>query len=751
MTEPTGAAIIAAKFINQTNRHVFLTGKAGTGKTTFLKHIIKHTHKKAAIVAPTGIAAINAGGTTIHSMFSLPFGSFVPVQKHAKAVPNAQFIDRNSLFRNQHLNKNKKAIIRELELLIIDEVSMLRADVLDAIDAVMRHVRGRSYLPFGGVQVLFIGDMYQLPPVVKDPEWHVLSDFYKSIYFFDSQVLQQEAPIYIELEKIFRQNNPEFIAVLNNLRNNTITKLDTEILNRYYKPGFRQTVNDNHITLTTHNNKAALINKNFLESLTAETFYYEAEIKGEFPDHMFPLDRTLELKKDAQVMFTKNDPSGEQKYFNGKLAKVVGLNSKEIRVEFEDGKELKLDKYTWENKKQILHPVTNEIEDEVLGTFVQYPIKLAWAITVHKSQGLTFDKAIIDVADAFAPGQVYVALSRLRDIKGLILTSPINYTAISGDKKISDFSNVKYQQANVHEQLANETPKFLKMYLNYCYDLTWLHSSVNQHYLEFVEGNKLKDKFSGQIKDLIAATERTRGHAAKFAAELNRIIVSGEADWKDKLLKRTYEAKEYFIPVLKTMSDSLFCLIEQLKEEKKAKQYLAEVVKLEVQYFEQAKKIEKAFGLCQAVINEEEYTRDSYGYMFKNEERSDKIQTAGTSGKQKKKEKGPKKEKIDTKQLTFDLYKEGKTISEIAAARNFAVGTIEGHLAHYIQLKQIKATDLMPAEKVKTIIELFESSDLGTIAQLKTKLGEDYSFGEIKMALASAGYIEDKKRVIVKA
>ncbi|MFO0435098.1 MAG: ATP-dependent RecD-like DNA helicase, partial [Sphingobacteriaceae bacterium] len=460
MSSLSEAALLASKFINQTNRHVFLTGKAGTGKTTFLKYIIQHTHKKAAIVAPTGIAAINAGGTTIHSMFQLPFGSFVPVQSYQqKGGSFIQLNDRQSLFKNHQMNKTKRAIIRELELLIIDEVSMLRADLLDAIDAMMRSVRGRTYLPFGGVQVLFIGDMYQLPPVVKDEEWQVLSEFYKSIYFFDSIVLQNDPPIYIELDKIYRQNDQQFISVLNNLRDNKVTRTDVELLNRYYKPQFKQQVNDNYITLTTHNHKANKINKDFLAELKGDSFYYQAEIKDDYPENLFPLEQTLELKKGSQVMFIKNDISGNQNYFNGKLAKVVDLSNKEIFVEFEDGQKIKLEKYKWENKRYIVNDLTNEIEEEVIGEFVHYPVKLAWAITVHKSQGLTFDKAIIDVADAFAPGQVYVALSRLRDLNGLILTSPINFNSISSDQHVTDFSNTKNEGAELEVQLNNDTIK----------------------------------------------------------------------------------------------------------------------------------------------------------------------------------------------------------------------------------------------------------------------------------------------------
>lgn len=761
MSNASEAALIASRFINQTNRNVFLTGKAGTGKTTFLKHIIKHTHKKAVIVAPTGIAAINAGGTTIHSMFHIPFGSFVPVQNYVqRSNTYIQLTDRHTLFKTQFINTNKRAIIREMELLIIDEVSMLRADILDAIDSVMRHVRGRNYLPFGGVQVLFIGDMYQLPPVVKDNEWSILSEFYKSIYFFDAQVLQKEPPIYIELDKIYRQNNPEFISVLNNLRNNTITKQDTDILNKYYQPTFRQTVNDNYITLTTHNRKADLINKSFLSELKTPSFFYEAEIKGEFPDNLYPIERILELKVGSQIMFIKNDLSGEQKYFNGKLAKVISLTTKEIEVEFEDGRTLKLEKYTWENKRYVLDAGTNEIKDESIGQFIHYPIKLAWSITVHKSQGLTFDKAIIDVVDAFAPGQVYVALSRLRDLSGLILTSPINFTSITSDVKISEFSGTKEQQHNINEQLLTETTKFLKYYLTYCYDFTWLNNSLNRHYKEHFEDHKSKFKvrFTQWMQDLVEKTGKLKMHADKFAMELNNIIQLSEPRWEENLIKRTKDAQMYFSPILKEMSVSVMAQIELLANEKKVKQYIAELAKMEILFLEQSKKVQKAVGLCEAIMKGEEYTRDNIQKIIADNARNEKAQVlvetnlpAGKAGKRTRKEKKEKKEKIDTKQLTFDLYKEGKSIQEIAAHRNFAIGTIEGHLAHYIHLKQVKISELMPEEKTKAIIDMYASSDVGTIAQLKGKLGEDYSFGEIKMALASADYIEDKKRMIVKA
>ncbi len=734
------AALIASKFINQTNRHVFLTGKAGTGKTTFLKHIIQHTHKKAAIVAPTGIAAINAGGTTIHSMFQIPFGSFAPVQNYQQQGNSfIQLNDRNALFKNHQMNKNKRAVLREIELLIIDEVSMLRADILDAIDAILRSVRGRSYLSFGGVQVLFIGDMYQLPPVVKDDEWSVLREFYKSIYFFDSLVLQKDPPIYIELDKIYRQNNPEFISLLNNLRNNCVTKSDVDLLNKYYNPNFKQKVNDNYITLTTHNYKATNINKDFLAELKKPSFFYEAEIKDDFADNLFPVDRTLELKEGSQVMFIKNDLSGNQNYFNGKLAKVINLKPSEIHVEFEDGRKLKLEKYTWENKRYALNPVTNEIGDEVIGQFIHYPIKLAWAITVHKSQGLTFDNAIIDVADAFAPGQVYVALSRLRDLKGLILTSNINFNSIASDDKVTEFSNTKNNQQNISEQLGHETVKFLRYYLNYCYDFNWLYNSLNRHYKEYFEENKskLKAKFKDWMQELVLKTAEIKTNADKFTNQINNIIDGGGDNWTETLMKRTKDAQGYFVPILKNASTSILSHLENLKEEKKVKQYAKELLNLEVIFFEQIKKVEKAVGLCDAIIKGEEYTKVQYQKLVHDVSREEKIEENSSTVKREKKLKGLPKEKIDTKQLTFDLYKQGKTIEEIAVLRNFAITTIEGHLAYFVATGQLNAADFISQKKIDDILKVAQKLNTTSLKLIKAEMSASYSYADIKFAMAA--------------
>jgi ATP-dependent exoDNAse (exonuclease V) alpha subunit len=404
------------QFINQTQQSVFLTGKAGTGKTTLLREIIQTTHKNTVVVAPTGIAALNAGGVTIHSMFQLPFGGFIPENSSPHFDQYSKFETKATLRRNFKMSGLKKTVIKNMELLIIDEVSMLRPDLLDAIDCVLQSVRKKSQ-PFGGVQALFIGDLLQLPPVIKDDEWRTLKNYYSGKFFFHSHFVQQNPPLYVELSKIFRQTDEKFISVLNNLRNNRITTADMTILNEFVKPNFDLKANEGYITLTTHNAKADNMNAQALKDLQGELFTYPATIVDDFPEKIFPVEHNLQLKVGAQIMFIKNDLSLEKRFFNGKMGIIKSLAKEEIVVHFpDDNKTIEVERYEWENIRYKIDDNTKEIEDEILGTFTHYPIKLAWAITVHKSQGLTFDKAALDVSQVFMPGQAYVALSRLRSL-----------------------------------------------------------------------------------------------------------------------------------------------------------------------------------------------------------------------------------------------------------------------------------------------------------------------------------------------
>ncbi len=450
------------RFINQTNKSIFLTGKAGTGKTTLLRKIVGSTHKQSVIVAPTGIAALNAGGVTIHSFFQLPFATFIPDFKiNASQNYGLNLESKSSLVHHFKMNGVKKALYKNLELLIIDEVSMLRADVLDAMDWSLRNVR-KVNEPFGGVQVLFIGDLLQLPPVVKPSEWNHLKDYYNGIYFFNSKVVSENPPLYIELEKIYRQNDAHFVEILNNLRNNEITPEDVKHLNQYVNPDFDAIKHEDYITITTHNKDADRINANALEQLAAKEVKYNAEVTGNFPEHLFPIETELALKLGAQVMFVKNDLSPDKRFYNGKMGKIVALDHDEIKVSFPSEKKIiTVDKYEWENVQYDLNPATGEVETKTLGTFVHYPLKLAWAITVHKSQGLTFEKAVLDVAKVFVPGQAYVALSRLRSLEGLVLLSPISINGLSNDPKVVQYSKSKVDENYLDKHLDAATHRFL--------------------------------------------------------------------------------------------------------------------------------------------------------------------------------------------------------------------------------------------------------------------------------------------------
>ena len=431
---------LAWNFVNNTDRCVFLTGKAGTGKTTFLRKLKMNSLKRMIVVAPTGVAAINAKGTTIHSFFQLPFGPILP---NNDLNTTANF--------NRKFNKTKINIIKSIDLLIIDEISMVRADVLDAIDKTLRRFRNRDK-PFGGVQLLMIGDLQQLAPVVKDNEWQLLKSYYKNVYFFSSLAYQQCDIITIELKHIYRQDNPKFIKILNEIRTNSLSKPSIKELNLRFKPDFSPDKDDGYISLTTHNSKAEHINISELEKLEGEEKVYKAAVKGKFPEFSFPNKEELKLKVGAQVMFVKNDSSIEKRYFNGKIGKVILLDDDEIIVKCpDDDFNIVTTPEEWENINYTVDQETKAVVENKIGTYTQMPLRLAWSITIHKSQGLTFEKAIIDAKGAFAHGQTYVALSRCKSLEGLILRSKIDENQVINDPNVNSFTK------SIGEHQPNDT------------------------------------------------------------------------------------------------------------------------------------------------------------------------------------------------------------------------------------------------------------------------------------------------------
>ncbi len=461
---------LAWDFVNHTNRHVFLTGKAGTGKTTFLHKLKAESPKRLAVVAPTGVAAINARGVTIHSFFQMPFGPILP--------DGSQFKIKRDF--KQKFSKKKIDIIKSLDLLIIDEISMVRADLLDAIDQVLRRHKQRDKV-FGGVQVLMIGDLQQLSPVVKPQEWELLKEYYQTPYFFSSKAFQQANAVGIELKNIYRQEDPTFINILNQVRNNRLTKKSARLLNERHIPGFEPKAEEEYILLTTHNYKAEKINREKLENLPGKNYYFHAYIEGKFPENAYPNDEKLALKKGAQVMFIKNDSSFDKRYYNGKIGQITFIDDKNIFVKCPgDDQEIEVTRETWENITYEINPQTQQIEEKMQGSFSQIPLRLAWAITIHKSQGLTFDKAIIDTELSFAHGQTYVALSRCKTLEGLVLKTPIQPQSIINDSRVTGFTGEISANQPDKQQLEASQKIFFLDSLQELFDYTSVRYAVNR-------------------------------------------------------------------------------------------------------------------------------------------------------------------------------------------------------------------------------------------------------------------------------
>ena len=813
---------LATKLVIQSSRDIFLTGKAGTGKTTFLKYIRENCPKQMAVVAPTGVAAINAGGVTMHSFFQLPFSPFVPA---SGGVLNQEgdITNRSNLLSRLRMTNEKKRILQELELLIIDEISMVRCDMLDAVDAVLRHTRRRHHERFGGVQVLFIGDMFQLPPVIKEQEWMLLKEFYSSPYFFDSHVIKEEPPVYIEFEKIYRQSEEKFIDILNQVRNNELDDEGRKLLERRFLTGFKRIRNDGYIILTTHNEKARIKNESELNKLETNMFSYSGELEGDFSESSCPVERDLRLKVGAQVMFIKNDVEKAKRYFNGKIGIVKELDNNKILVQCKDEPEaIEVRKEKWDNIRYSVDKTTRQINEEVLGSFKQYPLRLAWAITIHKSQGLTFEKVIIDAGEAFAPGQVYVALSRCTTINGIVLQSRIRSTGMFTDERIVQFSKANASKNVLELELQrarkNYRLKILLSLFDYSRNVIEL-KELNAYLAE--HRSSYNDDGGNWLGELINDTENVQATAQRFKRQLEKLVGTEDSGSSEVLNGRISAGAQYFLNEQKKLVDKLLnCPItsdsrvhakefnEALREvftnlsmKKHLLEGLSAVFDIDVYHYKKKNFVAPAFKLnvyagatesgkesphpqlhqklrklrdsiCARAdlpiyivagtntLNElSTYLPQDIGELRKISGFGDaKIEKYGKQflelivdycrvkglssmiherdSKRERRASGEKRKKVDTKAESFRLYKAGKNVDEIAKERGFTTQTIEGHLAHYVTLGEIHINELLNESKVLLIEPAVLSHTENSITPIKEKLGQEISFGEIRLVMA---------------
>ena len=813
----------AFDFVKYTNRNIFLTGKAGTGKTTFLHDLKKSSPKRMIVVAPTGVAAINAGGVTLHSFFQLPFHPYVP-SFYLPQVNSGNPAEQNDP-PGYKMSREKINIIRSLDLLVIDEISMVRADTLDAVDSALRRYKNR-HLPFGGVQLLMIGDLQQLAPVVKDEDRVILDKYYDSSFFFGSRALCSTDYVTIELKHIYRQNDKVFINLLNKVRDNKVDNDVLDELNKRYIPDFDPDSGGGYITLTTHNNQAQALNDSKLEKLPGRSHSFKASIQDEFPEFSYPTASELILKAGAQVMFVKNDISRDKLFFNGKIGKVEKFEDDIIVVRCPgDDFPIKVEIAEWQNMKYSLDDNTKEIQETVIGTFSQYPLKLAWAITIHKSQGLTFERAVIDACAAFAHGQVYVALSRCRTLEGLVLSSRINQRSIIDNPSISEFVNDKIQKQPGADQLAEARKEYQQKLLTELFDFSPVIRSLN-YCLKVV--NEHKDSILGNPREIleqsiISINTDLIEVAEKFQFQLNGLFKADtDAESNPVLQERVVKASGFFSAKLeasmkeilagisvetdnKTVRKSIAEAFERVKKEGMTRLACLDAVKSGFtigKYLEA--KAKSAIEVPAARSHQAKTVDDASGiikhpvlFRLLKEWRNQKAKETGLShymilhqktlvtlanfmprtlpalkmvkgmGKKKSERFGdelleiinfycekeniapvadsqveiktPKKIKEDTKKISFDLYREGKSVSQIAEERKLITTTIESHLAYYVGKGKIPVSNFVSGEKADLIASHFEGNDDLKLGPVKEALGESVTWSEIRFV---ANHIE---------
>lgn len=707
---------LAWQFVKNTGTSIFLTGKAGTGKTTFLRTLKDKLPKRMVVVAPTGIAAINANGVTIHSFFQLPFAPY---------VPNSTF-NTEGIFR---MSKEKQRILRTLDLLVIDEISMVRADLLDSIDMVLRRYRDRSK-PFGGVQLLLIGDLQQLPPVVKDEEWTLLSKYYDSPYFFSSLALKQMGYITIELLHVYRQNDLDFLTLLNKIRDNKADQDTFNKLNSRYVPNFAPPSGTDFIRLVTHNYQAQSINDRKLAELPGASRRYKASITGEFPEQSFPTEFVLELKENAQVMFVKNDSTGKGRYYNGMLGKVVSITTKGVTVKAnETGELIDLLPEEWTNAKYVLNKETQAIEEEVEGTFKQLPLRLAWAVTIHKSQGLTFEHAIIDAQHSFAHGQTYVALSRCKTLEGLVLSAPLSPSAVICDEKVHQF-NVEASARQPNNEMLSQMQRAYEVNLiDELFDFRpvgiafeRLTRFVDEHFARKYPRLLQEYRLARPLLDEIV------GVAAKFRLQYTQMLAAQQGDaLGEEVLLRIRSGAGYF-------HKRLSSLIEMLAKNRIDTENKTLKKTLKERYAE----VDEALGFKMNLLKYESRADVSFAIGDYLSAKAKLLLGAMDDSKARTKKAKEAKPKVDTKLATFNLFRLGMSVAEIAQRRQLTPSTIYSHLAHYVAEGVVSVSQFVDDKKRQEITRYLmkHPEEKKSLNEIKAEISPDISYEDIRFVMA---------------
>lgn len=711
----------AWEFVEHTGMNVFLTGRAGTGKTTFLRRLRERSAKTMVVVAPSGVAAVNAGGVTIHSFFQLPLSPYIPgVENHEKF----------------NFAKDKLRIIRSLDLLVIDEISMVRSDTLDAVDNALRRYR-RDSRPFGGVQLLMIGDLRQLSPIVTQADARLLQGHYATPYFFGSRALAQTPYVTVQLTRVFRQHDGRFIDLLNHVRDNNLTPGDLGLLASRVDRSFTPPAGSGYIRLTTHNQQADSYNERELSRLPGPEVISRARIEGTFPETSFPTSQELRLKAGAQVMFIKNDQSAEPRYYNGKIGVVTYAGERMVRVKCgNEPDEIEVLPQQWENAVYTVNEQTNEIETTVQGVFSQIPLRLAWAITIHKSQGLTFDRAVIDAGASFAPGQVYVALSRCRTLEGIVLATPIAAGSVMSDVSVNRYLS--------EQEEATAASLFQLPRLKQAYELGLLRSlfmfrDMGDVYSRLVNtiGTTFSKMYAGIYAKHQSAIEEFRSRVTevsdRWLRQLDGVSAAMLAD--GALQTRIRNGARYFSDTLADIFDGWIADTAMVKSDNKqatrrVQELLSEFMIL----------LRGRVNLYRAVavtgFEASEFPQQRRRAMLA--ATSGRHESTRSGREAKKRERKKRETKPDTRRVTLDMFNNGRSIADIARERGLQPLTICSHLATYIATGTVRLEDVLPRDKVELITAAISKAGPGAgIGDVKMQLPESVGYGDIRLVMAS--------------